>query len=84
MIFDRGVILSVGMPAENGAELHASQLFTPQPGESRTAMMVRARVHFQTYLHQLEVLLRKHPYQWFNFTPLNPAVANAPGRKEVA
>jgi len=78
MIFGRSVILSVGMPTETGAELYASPLFTPQPGEARGAMMTRARVHFQAFLHQLETLLRKQPYQWFNFTPLNPPVTPEP------
>ena len=73
MIFGRSVILSVGMPTETGAELFASSLFSPKSGESREALMVRARVHFQAFLHQLETLLRKQPFQWFNFTPLNPA-----------
>ncbi len=74
MIFGRSVILSVGMPTGEGAELFASPLFSPQPGESRAALMTRAKEHFQTFLRQLEELLRKQPYQWFNFTPLNPAV----------
>ena len=73
MIFGRSVILSVGMPTKTGAELFASPLFSPQPGESRTALMARAREHFQDFLRHLETLLREKPYQWFNFTPLNPA-----------
>jgi len=73
MIFGRSVILSVGMPTATGAELFASPLFTPQPGEARATLMVRAREHFQDFLCHLETLLRKKPYQWFNFTPINPA-----------
>lgn len=75
MIFGRSVILSVGMPTKTGAELFASPLFSPQPGESRAVLMTRARAHFQAFLGQLERLLRQQPYQWFNFTPLNPSVA---------
>jgi len=74
MIFGRSVILSVGMPTKTGAELFASPLFSPQPAETRAALMARAHAHFQEFLHQLETLLRKQPYQWFNFTPLNPPV----------
>jgi len=81
MIFNRAVILSVGMPTESGAELFASPLFSPQPGESRVAMMTRARAHFQAFLRQLETLLRKQPYQWFNFTPLNPSITPAAAAK---
>jgi predicted LPLAT superfamily acyltransferase len=81
MIFYRPVILSVGMPTETGAELYASPLFSPVSGESRAALMVRARAHFQDFLRQLEVLLRKQPYQWFNFTPLNPPAAPVPATR---
>lgn len=77
LIFGRSVILSVGMPTATGAELFASPLFAPQPGESRAAMMVRAREHFQDFLRHLETLLREKPYQWFNFTPLNPTATPA-------
>jgi predicted LPLAT superfamily acyltransferase len=76
-IFNRAVILSVGMPTKTGVELFAAPTFLPQTGESRAAMMARAHAHFQAFLHQLETLLRKQPYQWFNFTPLNPPVAPA-------
>jgi len=81
LIFNRSVILSVGMPCATGAELFASPLFSPQPGESRAALMARARIHFQGFLHQLEELLRKQPYQWFNFTPLNPPVPPRPAAR---
>lgn len=74
LIFKRSVILSVGMPTEKDVELFASPTFSPQAGESRATCMVRAHEHFQTFLHELERLLRKQPYQWFNFTPLNPPV----------
>jgi predicted LPLAT superfamily acyltransferase len=77
LIFNRPVILSVGMPTETGAELYASPLFAPEPGESRTVLMGRARAHFQDFLRQLEALLRNQPYQWFNFTPLNPPAVPA-------
>jgi predicted LPLAT superfamily acyltransferase len=43
--------------------------------------MVRARAHFQDFLRQLESLLRKQPYQWFNFTPLNPSAPLVPAAR---
>jgi predicted LPLAT superfamily acyltransferase len=30
------------------------------------------RAHFQEFLALIERLLRAQPYQWFNFTALNP------------
>lgn len=76
-IFNRPVLLSVGVPkGPQLAELHASPRYDPpQPGETRAQSRERAREHFQAFLRQLEILLRQHPYQWFNFTPLNPVAA---------
>lgn len=78
MIFRRPVLLSVGIPQNaQFALLHASPRFDPdQPGESRDAARQRAHRHFQGFLRQVESLLREHPYQWFNFTPMNPSAAS--------
>ncbi len=74
LIFDRPVILAVGMPrGPAAAVLHASPRFEPIKGEPRAVAMRRAHAHFQTFLHKLETLLRSEPCQWFNFIPLNPA-----------
>jgi predicted LPLAT superfamily acyltransferase len=74
LIFNRPVILSVGMPAGPAlAVLHASPRFDPVEGEPRAAAMRRAHAHFQAFLNKLETLLRSDPWQWFNFIPLNPA-----------
>lgn len=74
-LFDRPVILSVGVPATpDRSVLHDSPIFRPNPAEPREATRARAREHFQAFLRRLEKLLRQHPYLWFNFTPLNPAV----------
>jgi predicted LPLAT superfamily acyltransferase len=80
LIFDRPVLLSVGLPdGPAGAVLHASPRFDPRPGEKRSEGLQRARVHFQAFLRQLEELLYQQPNVWFNFTPLNPpAAAPAP------
>lgn len=73
LIFGRPVLLSVGVPeGPDLAVLHASPRFDPQPGEARAAALARARAHFQAFLLQVEGLLRRDPYLWFNFTPLNP------------
>jgi predicted LPLAT superfamily acyltransferase len=79
LIFGRPVILSFGVAeGQQGAVVHASPLFEPRPGEGREAGMVRARAHFQAFLHQLEAQLRADPYLWFNFTPLNPPAGARP------
>jgi predicted LPLAT superfamily acyltransferase len=73
LIFDRPVLLSVGIArGPRTSVLHASPRFNALPGESRAATLVRAKAHFQDFLRQLEALLRENPYQWFNYTPLNP------------
>ena len=82
LIFGRPVLLSVGVPENSDlATLHASPRFEPIPGEPREAALARAREHFQGFLRQVEVLLLRDPYLWFNFTPLNPVAltAQAPG-----
>lgn len=75
-VFQRPVILSVGLIDEDGAgsTLHDSPAFEPVPGETREDSLARARVHFQEFLDRLEALLRRHPWSWFNFIPLNPPV----------
>lgn len=78
LIFERPVIFSVGLPEDAGlAVLHGSPRFEPRPDEPRAEALARARIHFQAFLRQLEALLLEHPYQWFNFTPLNPTGADA-------
>jgi hypothetical protein len=65
--------MSVGvqMSAERSL-LHASPIFQPVEGESREAALARARDHFQSFLRQVEAILRQQPCLWFNFTPFNP------------
>jgi len=75
LIFNRPVLLSVGVPDHPAqATLHASPRFDPIAGESREAALARAYGHFQSFLRQVEALLRRDPYLWFNFTALNPVV----------
>ena len=74
LIFDRPVVLSVGVPAGPGvSRVHSSPLFRPD-GSGKAANLARAREHFQAFLLRIEALLRTDPYLWFNFTPLNPPV----------
>ncbi len=86
LIFGRPVLFSVGVPENPDlATLHASPRFEPRPGEPREAALARAREHFQAFLRQVEALLRRNPYLWFNFTPLNPvAPAAVPAREAAA
>lgn len=75
-IFGFPVLMSFGLQSADPAVsvLHSAPRFEARPGESRSAMMVRAQDHFQAFLHQVEAMLREHPYQWFNFLPLNEVV----------
>ncbi len=76
LIFGRPVLFSVGVPeGPELATLHASPRFDPIPGERREVALARAREHFQAFLRQVEALLRRDPYLWFNFTALNPVAA---------
>jgi len=73
LIFRRPVLLSVGVSGARGvSELHAAPVFSLQEGEGREEFLKRAREHFQGFLNQVEALLRRDPYVWYNFTALNP------------
>lgn len=72
LIFQIPVVLSVGFPDRPGQTIiHSSPLFVPDAA-NKAANLERARIHFQTFLHRLEALLRQAPEQWFNFLALNP------------
>lgn len=84
LIFGRPVLLSVGVAeAPDRATLHASPRFEPMPGERKEEALARARDHFQAFLRQVETLLRHDPYQWFNFTPLNPVAPRVPAEGDA-
>lgn len=75
IVFQLPVVFCLSVPGEpNESLLHASSVFEPDHA-GKTANLERARVHFQTFLGQLESLLHHHPYLWFNFTPLSPNLA---------
>jgi predicted LPLAT superfamily acyltransferase len=72
LIFDRPVVLCVGLPAGPGrSRVHSSPLFVPEK-TNKAENLARARVHFQEFLTRLEGFLREQPELWFNFIPLNP------------
>lgn len=74
LIFQRPVVLCIGLPAGPGqSTVHSSPLFRPDHA-GKAANLARAREHFQDFLVRLEEFLHKDPVQWFNFTPLNPPV----------
>jgi predicted LPLAT superfamily acyltransferase len=76
ILFSRPVVFCTSVPTEkeNEMQVFASTVFTPDPAAGREKNLQVARVHFQGVLTQLEQLVRKHPYLWFNFLPLNPLV----------
>ena len=64
--------------------MYASNVFEPDQG-SKEENLVRDRRHFQEFLRMVERHLRRNPYLWFNFTPLNPpAPADQPAERPVA
>ena len=76
LLFDRPVVFCTAVhdPARDQLRVYASSVFTPDPAAGREANTAAARRHFQGVLAQLETLIRAHPFLWFNFLPLNPAV----------
>ena len=80
LMFARPVVFCTAVPdpAGTGLRIFASPVFTPDPAADRAANTQGARRHFQAVLAQLESLVRRHPFLWFNFLPLNqeaPAAA---------
>lgn len=79
ILFGQPVVFCTAVAVDPQLELRlfASPVFTPDPAAGREANLAAARVHFQAVLRELENLLRREPYLWFNFLPLNPAVSPA-------
>jgi hypothetical protein len=72
LIFQQPVGFSLGFPLGPGETSVACSCIFEPGGSDREAGLVRAREHFQSVLTWLEDFLRRHPFLWFNFTPLNP------------
>ncbi len=81
MLFERPVVFCTAVPdeAEDALRVYASPVFTPDPASDREGNTRAARRHFQAVLARLEVLVRRHPFLWFNFLPLNPEAPTAHG-----
>lgn len=78
LIFRRPVAFCLGIPqGPDDAIVYASTVFEPDNGP-REANLARARAHFQDFLRLTERHLRRNPYLWFNFTPLNPIAEPGP------
>jgi predicted LPLAT superfamily acyltransferase len=79
ILFQRPVVFCLAIPDDRapGLRVTASPVFTPDPTAGRAANTQAAREHFQAVLVRLEIALRRHPYLWFNFLPLNPVVSAA-------
>jgi predicted LPLAT superfamily acyltransferase len=74
LMFQRPVTFCVSIPAgPNESEVRGFPVFEPN-SDSKESNLRRAREHFQSVLSEIEILLRSHPYLWFNFAPLNPEV----------
>jgi predicted LPLAT superfamily acyltransferase len=74
VLFEKPVVFCLGLPGAERDTLRvvASPVFTPDPAASRKENLAAAHRHFQAVLVQLETELRRQPFLWFNFVPLNP------------
>jgi len=78
LLFRRPVVFCVSVPhGRDESMVYSSPVFTPKEA-SKDENLVRARAHFQSFLALVESLLRRDPFLWANFTPLNPPAAGAP------
>jgi len=75
LIFQKPVLLSVGVPGDPGETVvHSSPAWRPDVTLSREENLAQGHRHFQAFLTVIEGLLRTNPYWWFNFIELNPEV----------
>ncbi len=69
------VVFSYAVPDEADPEItvvHVLPTYHPRSEADRQENFAAARVHFQTVLDAFEAQLRRTPYLWFNYTPMNP------------
>ena len=68
------VVFSFAVPDEVDAGVtvvHVLPVYRPRPEVGRAENFAAARVHFQKVLDAVEAQLRRTPYLWFNYTPMN-------------
>lgn len=71
-MFQVPVGFALSVPAADGSPaVVSSGVFRPDP-EDRHKTLERGYAHFQRTLDLLEAQLKRTPYIWFNFLPLNP------------
>ena len=69
------VVLSFAVPDEHEPDLtvvHVLPMFHPSPERTRAENFLAAHAHFQAFLAAAEGQLRRTPFVWFNYTPMNP------------
>lgn len=72
-LFQKPVLFAFSLPGADGScVIHTSSVFRPDPEATRAEVLRAGALHFQRVLDLLEAALRRDPYQWFNFIPLNP------------
>lgn len=68
ILFQVPVLFALGVDdGEGGSAIYAPEPFVPRAGAGKAAELARGREHFGEVLEQVERLLRRHPYVWFNF-----------------
>lgn len=69
ILFEIPVLMAFGMPDPEGdTRVYTLPAFVPEPGRKKSNLE-RAHAHFAASVRLVEGLLRKDPYQWFNFEP---------------
>ncbi len=74
------VVFTFAVPDEVEADatvVHALPMFHPSPERTRAENFAAAHAHFQSFLAAVERQLRRTPFLWFNFTPMNPPATDA-------
>ena len=69
------VVMSFAVPDEADPGMtvvHVLPMFRPVPERIRTENFAAAHAHFQSFLAAVETQLRRTPFLWFNYTPMNP------------
>ena len=76
ILFQRPVVFCIAIPTSDPGriQVYSCSVFHPDSNKTREQLLEAAREHFQSVLTLLELLVRNHPYLWFNYIPLNPVV----------